>query len=191
MGASTLLEVTNQPTLFSGRHPSALFSDCPEHQQCAAACKSRLYRYLLRVPTGVDNDRVCLFVLANPSTATPEKLDPTVTRCVGYARAWGFGWCVVVNIRAWRATDPSEVPADNRAVGTINDYVVENEALRADLIVCGWGKLGGDAANDVARRILGSRPLYALRTNEDGTPSHPLYLPALLKPVPWRPPAVH
>ena len=153
------------------RRPGAIFSECQR------------YRYLLEWPTGLDNDRVALFVLANPSTATEEQTDPTVARTIAYAKRWGLGWARVVNARAWRETDPQKVPPDPLAIGPENDRTIARAAASAELVVCGWGKLGGargPAVLDVIRGA-GAEPL-ALKLNRDGSPSHPLYLRADLVP---------
>ena len=52
-------------------------------------------------------------------------------------------------------------------------------------VVCGWGKLAGpERSRDVLALIrgVGVTP-HALRLNRDGSPAHPLYLPAKLVPV--------
>lgn len=147
------------------------------------------YRYLLAYPTALSDERVCLWVLANPSTATAEETDPTVARCIAYSRRWGYGWAWVVNVRAWRETDPRKVPDDPLAVGPNNDFWIKWAALRAHLIVCGWGKLGGERGGDVLRLLREAyvRP-HALKLNKDGSPQHPLYLRADLHPIPMEVP---
>lgn len=179
--------MSTQPSLFKAqRVPEAFFSACGTHGgACSSeACQGRRYRYTLRWPTGEDNDRECCFVLANPSTASASEVDPTVRRCIAYAKRWGYGWCVVVNVRAWRATDPKAVPADPLAVGISNDIVIFEAALRAELVVCGWGELGGSqgaVALELIRKA-GKLP-HALKLNADGSPAHPLYLRNSLEPM--------
>ena len=143
--------------------PFAEFSDCEK------------YRYLLGWPALVDGHGIALFVLANPSTATAEKTDPTVSRCIAYATRWGYQWCHVVNVRAWRETDPRLVPADPLAIGPENDAAIVREVGRAGIIICGWGALGGARGPVVLDLIRkhGGVP-FALALNEDGTPRHPL-----------------
>jgi hypothetical protein len=174
-------------TLFSSAEPWGSFSDCEEHGlDCEEPyCDGRKFRYVLRYPTGLDNQRNALAVLANPSSATPDKLDPTITRWVNWCRDWGFGWAVVVNCRAWRATHPKSVPPDPRAIGDENDLFIREYAETCELVVCGWGKLGGVRGPVVLDliRSAGKVP-HALRQNKDGSPCHPLYLPASCKPFP-------
>lgn len=143
------------------------------------------HRYMLAWHTGVANERIALGIFANPSTATKDQLDPTLTRWVNYCRAWGYGWAWVVNVRAWRETNPKLVPADPEAIGPDNDRHIVQACLGAELVVCGWGKLGGargPVALDLIRRA-GKVP-HALKLNQDGSPCHPLFLKADLKPFP-------
>jgi hypothetical protein len=58
-----------------------------------------------------------LFIMLNPSTATEVQNDPTVERCERRARALGFGAFRVLNIFAWRATDPRDMRAAADPVG--------------------------------------------------------------------------
>ena len=170
--------------------PFAQYSECEFHRApgpaCDEDCVGLRYRYLLGYPTAEGgNERICLFVLANPSTATSRKVDPTVARCIKWAGQWGFGWCHVANVRAWRATDPRDVPEDPKAIGPDNDRHIAEACRKAELVVCGWGKLGG-ARGPVVERIIrdtGHVP-HALKLNADGSPGHPLYLPAAARPFP-------
>lgn len=165
-----------QPSLFempAERRPFAVYSPCGR------------YRYVLAWPTGVDNDRYALGALANPSTATHEKTDPTIERWIGYARRWGYGWARVVNARAWRETNPRLLPPDPEAIGPDNDRHIIEQARGAEIVVCGWGKLGGVRGPVVLDliRSAGKVP-HALKLNKDGSPQHPLYLRADAMPFP-------
>lgn len=151
----------------------------------------RRYRYLLKRRIDDANatlDKgVCLWVLANPSIADEVKLDPTLRRCFGYTMAWGYSEMRVVNVRAFVSTDPKQVPADPEAIGPDNWQYIVGQACVADLVVCGYGKLGGERGRQVLSLLFecGARPT-ALRLNDDGSPEHPLYLPAKLTPFPLR-----
>jgi hypothetical protein len=133
------------------------------------------YRYVLAWPTGIGGDKYALFILANPSTATEDKTDPTVTRTINFARRWGFGWSHVVNCRAWRETNPKLLPPDPLAIGPDNDEYIAREVAGAGLVVCGWGALGGDRGTAVLTLLRGlTSEIFALRLNSDGAPAHPL-----------------
>ena len=81
------------------------------------------YRYTLTRVWSLERGLV-LFVGLNPSTADAERDDPTVRRCVGYARRWGFGGVLVANLFAYRATDPRDLLAVSYPIGPRNDEVI-------------------------------------------------------------------
>jgi hypothetical protein len=107
----------------------AVYSDCER------------YRYSL---TRVWNDAGsrALFIMLNPSTATEVQNDPTVERCERRARALGFGAFRVLNIFAWRATDPRDMRAAADPVGPENDSAILDSLPWADSVVCAWGTHG-------------------------------------------------
>lgn len=132
--------------------------------------------------------RTVAFVMLNPSTATHERVDPTVTRCIGYARAWGFTGLLVLNLFALRATDPRKLARATDPVGPLNDELLEAWLPKAELVICAWGN--GGALHQRSRVVLGivqraGRPPMGLQWTKAGEPSHPLYLPALLSPQPF------
>lgn len=176
----------SQLSLIAEPTPWARFSECEEHAGCAIeSCAGRPYRYILAWPTGLQNERAVAFVLANPSTASAEQTDPTVARTIDYAKRWGFGWDFVVNTQAWRATDPKDVPAGERAIGPENDHYIAEACKRAEIVVCGWGKLDNGRGAHVLELIrdTGHVP-YVLKLNDAGSPTHPLYLSSALRPKP-------
>jgi hypothetical protein len=185
----------DQPDLFSmninrNRVASAEFSECEEHREVCRIghCVGRKYRYLLKWPTGLDNDRVALLIAANPSTANADELDPTLTRWRNYCKVWGYGWAWTANVRAWRATNPKDVPPDPLAIGPMNESWLSAAFDAAELVICGWGKLGGSQGIRVARwaeERVPVKPLMALKLNKDGSPCHPLYLRADATPIPY------
>jgi hypothetical protein len=129
------------------------------------------------------------FLMLNPSTADELKLDPSCTRARNYAERWGYGALVVTNIFGWRSTDPSALKEVKDPVGRGNDAAIVKAAQGAKLVVCAWGNHGAhmnraQSVLDLLRK--NSIRVHALRVNGAGHPAHPLYLPASLKPTPWR-----
>jgi hypothetical protein len=163
---------------------ASLLIEHPKAHAVFSPCER--YRYQLWWPTGVTNDRRALGIFANPSTATAEVLDPTLTRWRNYCRDWGFGWAGVVNVRAWRETNPKLVPADPEAIGPDNYNHIIEACLASELVVCGWGKLGGVSQGlyTLGLVIGAGKVPHALKLNKDGSPCHPLYLASRLMPVP-------
>lgn len=139
-----------------------------------------LYRYWLsrRLAMG---ERTVLFVGLNPSKADATDDDPTIRRCVGFARSWGFDWLLMGNPNAWRSTDPKQLPRDPlTAVGPRNQEALKWMAQRSELVVAAWGKTKlNDYARTLSTYILERPGTRCLGCNNDGSPKHPLYLPAI------------
>lgn len=151
------------------------------------------YRYALTRVWEPSAPRV-LFVMLNPSTATERHNDPTVERCERRARAQGFGAVRVVNLFAWRATDPRDLKAAADPIGPRNDAVLIRSVRRwirggDDRAICAWGVLGAHlergAAVETALRATG-RALHHLGLTRGGHPGHPLYIAYARAPESWR-----
>jgi hypothetical protein len=99
----------------------------------------RRWRYSLVRQLEIAPIRRCLFVMLNPSTADEVALDPTVRRCAGFAKAWGYPWLDVANLFAWRSTEPRALLSVDDPVGDENDAAIHALAREASLIVCAWG----------------------------------------------------
>ena len=129
------------------------------------------------------------FVMLNPSTADGEQDDPTIRRCVNFTKALGYDRLEVVNLFAYRATDPLSLISLNH-----NEHPVGPENLDAFNITCNtqdcaiiiaaWGALGGHIGQDETALGWIRRPqlVHALGLTKNGKPRHPLYLPADSKP---------
>ena len=150
--------------------------------QKARFSRCRHYRYSLQRQWHGGRGRV-LFIGLNPSTADHRRDDPTIRRCVGFARDWGFAALEVVNLFAFRATYPQDLKAAADPVGPHNDRWLRRCHRRADLTVACWGNDG--AFRERAGAVLAALDdLYCLRLNRSRQPAHPLYLPAHLEPRP-------
>jgi hypothetical protein len=110
------------------------------------------YRYLLGRRIG-GGDRVGLWVMLNPSTADANEDDATIRRCIGFARREGCGLLEVVNLFAYRATDPAALRLADDPVGPANDHFISKAVERAALVVVAWGAL----RRPLARRLGGRR----------------------------------
>jgi hypothetical protein len=130
----------------------------------------------------------CVFVMLNPSTATAFQLDPTVRRTVSFAKAWGCGALEVVNIFAFRSTDPSALYHHPDPVGIGNDDAIVAAASAGSVVVAAWGTHGAlSGRGEHVRTLLGDAgvDLVALRVTKGGFPGHPLYVPADTVPNPF------
>jgi hypothetical protein len=143
------------------------------------------YRYVL-TRRWASGDRVVNWILLNPSTADGATDDPTVRYVDDFSRRWGFDALVITNLYALRSTDPEKILIAKDPIGPDNDRHLIDCAQSSDLVVCGWGNFGTfDGRGRTIRRLLADAgvPLYCLGTNDNGEPSHPLYLPATRRPT--------
>ena len=134
-----------------------------------------------------------LYVMLNPSTADAEVDDPTIRRCKNFAADWGYTHIDVVNLYAYRATDPADLQRarleGEDIVGPDNlQHVVEMLAM-SHLVIVAWG---ANAETQQPRSpvldMLQDSPfdLYCLGTTQNGNPRHPLYVRKDVTPVEWK-----
>src|SRR5581483_1096528 len=154
--------------------------------QAAVFSADRAYRYRLSRAWG-DGARVC-FVLLNPSTADETQDDPTIRRCIGYAKDWGFGGLEIVNLFALRSTDPRALYRHLEPEGRPeNDEHILQAAHDSELVIVAWGSHGSlnHRSSVVAPALKRVAPTFCLSVLKDGAPGHPLYLPRSAKPQLW------
>lgn len=143
----------------------------------------RTYRYDLW-RRWIGGDGYAMFVGLNPSTADETEDDPTIRRCIAYAKAWGYSGLCMTNLFAYRATEPKKMMQVADPVGPSNDATLRTLAGRAGVVVAAWGTHGTHLGRgDAVRELLPA--LHYLRLTKDGHPGHPLYLPKTLVPVAW------
>lgn len=144
------------------------------------------YRYQLDRRWSESGARLC-WVMLNPSTADHRLDDPTVRRCIAFSKSWGFGAVYVVNLFAWRSTDPRLLPPGREAIGDDCDHYIRTSMELSSMVVCAWGTASAAppevrdllrerscAISDLAK--LSGRTLEAISVTKDGVPGHPLYL---------------
>jgi hypothetical protein len=137
--------------------------------------------------------KACVFVMLNPSTADGEEDDPTIRRCVGYAQAWGYDRLEVLNLFAYRATDPQALLSlihtdDPVGPGNLEAFNHVIRDYKVGTIICAWGVHGAHLGQDeTALGWLRDLPRFALGLTKDGHPKHPLYMPKDAQPVRFRP----
>jgi hypothetical protein len=141
----------------------------------------RLYRYDLW--RRWSDAPYCMFVGLNPSTADETQDDPTIRRCVGYAKRWNYGGLCMVNLFAFRATQPRDMMAAQDPIGPDNDRTLKTLSQGAGIVIAAWGKDGNHMGRD--KQVMALLPhLYCLKQNKDGSPAHPLYLRGDATPYP-------
>lgn len=142
----------------------------------------RQYRYALW-RTWDDTKPIVMFIGLNPSTADENSDDPTLTRCINFAKSWGYGGVCMANLFAYRATDPKKMKAAKAPIGKDNDLWLQQLASSAKLVVGAWGNDGDFLQRSKQVKTL-IKNLHYLKLNKSGEPAHPLYLPAKLTPLP-------
>ena len=156
----------------------AVYSDCEK------------YRYSLSRSWSKSAKRVT-FIMLNPSQATEMRNDPTVERCERRARTLGFAGFTVVNIFAWRETDPKALRKAQNPIGAFNDDAILTASREASTTIAAWGTHGAhlDRGPQVARMLSeqGHR-LHHLGLSKAGHPRHPLYLSYTVTPETWHSP---
>ena len=149
----------------------AIFSDCRKYRYCLTRAWSTI---LPPYKPGYVN-----FIMLNPSTADDQKDDPTIRRCMGFTRRWGFAGLHVTNLFGLRATDPKELRRTEDPHGPRNQVILATLAQTSSLVVCAWGNGGelGDEGRTTAEylREAGVR-LNCLGRTATGQPRHPLYV---------------
>lgn len=152
----------------------------PNH---AVLSPCRNYRYALSRVWDASLPYV-LFIGLNPSTADETEDDPTIRRCIGFAKSWGYGGLVMANLFAWRATEPAEMMRQDDPLGEKNDAWLVELASNAGVVVAAWGNDGSFLQRSAHIRALVT-DLHYLKLNSTGEPAHPLYLKQTLTPVLW------
>lgn len=150
------------------------------HNDGAILSDDKLYRYRLwrTLPDGVIGRG--LFIMLNPSTATASIDDPTIKRCTGFAKRFGWTRYDVVNLFSYRTADPLRLRGVD-SIGPEHHAHALRAILEADVIICAWGAdrlvQGSTFAASMLEgvRAAGKVPL-CLGKNKDGSPCHPLYL---------------
>lgn len=145
----------------------------------------RTYRYMLWRQWDASLPK-CTFIGLNPSTADERVDDPTIRRCIRFARDWGYGRMQMLNIFAYRATDPLVMRLAEDPVGPDNDQWLAKAATVSAMNVAAWGIHG--KYRDRQRYVgllLSGLDIYCLGTTRSGCPRHPLYMRAATQPTLW------
>ncbi len=139
------------------------------------------YRFVLTREWACGLPKACIIML-NPSTADAARDDATIRALIRLLKALGYGGFEVVNLFAYRATDPRELKfADARldVVGPLNNRYIIDAVDRCDVTICAWGAapfvVQSSRGVEVRALMLG-RSLWCFGTTKARAPKHPLYL---------------
>lgn len=147
----------------------ANFSDCGR------------YRYWLSRRWGEDLPMGC-FICTNPSKATALYSDLTMSNCTNLAVQWGGGF-YILNLFAYIATDPKDLPAGSERVGPMNDQAIRYIIEKCDFIVLAWGN-GNKVRSKHVLELLKDQELFCISNNEGGGYLHPSRISYLDYPNP-------
>jgi hypothetical protein len=138
----------------------------------------RTWRYALwRVWKGeIETAKMIAFIGLNPSTADERVDDNTVTRCINFAKGFGFDGMYMLNCYAFRSTNPKGLQTADDAVGPGNDWALQEYSQKAETVVAAWGTICPIEREVRVRKVVG-RELMCLKLTKHGRPQHPLYLP--------------
>ncbi len=143
----------------------------------------RQFRYTLwREVNNLFGSGYVMFIGLNPSIADETKDDPTIRRCIGFAKSWGYSALCMTNLFAFRATDPESMKKQANPVGVDNNYWLKECAKEAGIIIAAWGNHGKYIGRDKQITQM-FQNLYCLGITNIGAPKHPLYLAKDSKPV--------
>lgn len=171
--------------------PDLFVADEPRIVRRATISADNLYRYRL-TRIWEPGKPPLSFVMLNPSTADDRVDDPTIRRCMAFARREGCGGIIVANLYGLRATDPSELLRAADPFGPKNGAallsVLDESVIYDKPVVCAWGTKGGRGAINFAISAKATlAKLMCLGQTKDGHPRHPLYVRGDQPFVEWRP----
>lgn len=181
------MSIRPQPDLFASMEMSAVISECGS------------YRTELRRVWNRDLPLLVVCML-NPSTADHQKNDPTIVTLIHFAKLWGYGGLLIVNLFAFRASEPAAMMKASEPFGpngatlaSAMDYARANGGR----LLAAWGNHGDhhDRAEWFSNRALQiyRLTLICLGTTKGWKPKHPMArgkhrIPRDQQPVIWREP---
>ncbi len=160
----TLIHIERDMTSFlMNTERGAEFSEC-------RTWRYALWRLWSREPA-------VMFIGLNPSTADETQDDPTIRRCINFAKDWGYGGIYMLNLFAFRATNPKDMRDSTDPIGPGNNEALSYYRSKCGLIVAAWGadKHIKKRGSFVIENCIGRR-VECLDFTKDKHPKHPLYV---------------
>lgn len=143
----------------------------------AIISQDQLYRYSLsRI---WDESLLKLLIIGlNPSTADATLDDPTMRRCIDFAKSWGFGSLIMADLFAYRSTDPQNLYGAKDPIDPENNNYLLNLHQKCDQTLVAWGNHGNFLNRDNEVINLLHKEIYCLGITKNNQPKHPLYIRA-------------
>jgi len=147
----------------------------PSPTSGALFSKNRKYRYVLwRI---WDPKKPMLnFICLNPSVADEHQDDPTLRRCIRFAKEWNYGGLYITNLFAYCTVSPKELMKAKKPIGKENDEWLQNITVESKKVVCAWGNNGSHLGRDEVLMEAFECKTYCLGMTKLGHPKHPLYV---------------
>ena len=148
--------------------------------QSAVISTDDKYRYFLS-RSWIGGEGTVAFIGLNPSTADANIDDPTIRRCIAFAKTWGYSSLWMLNLFAYRSTKPEVLRNTVDPIGPENDRWLQDAISKADVVVAAWGnhdQLNGRADQFIKKH---DKPIKALKITNSGAPGHPLYISSSTK----------
>jgi hypothetical protein len=142
----------------------------------------RQYRYCLWREWDKKNCSYAMFIGLNPSTADEVADDPTIRRCVNFAKLWGYGALCMTNLFAYRATAPKVMKSHAAPIGPDNNHWLIELSKNSGVIIAAWGTHGIHLQRDQAVIQMLQGKLSCLGLTKGRNPRHPLYVKSDVKP---------
>jgi hypothetical protein len=89
----------------------------------------------------------------------------------------------VLNLFAFRSTNPTALLGADDPVGPENDATIADVLSGAELVVCAWGAFANGGRSAEVLELVAAP--HCLGVTKDGSPRHPLYVRASTDPLPW------
>ena len=165
--------------------------DPEEPRHGALISKDGVYRYMLWRVLDPGNIRTCVFIMLNPSTADATRDDPTIRRCINFAKREKCGRLEILNLFAFRSPSPAVMKKHPEPIGPNNDLHIRFTVAAASIIILAWGMHGKHQDRDkVIIQMLWNdgldKKVYCLERTRYGSPRHPLYVKANKTLMPFR-----
>lgn len=162
----------------------------------AVLSDDRLHRYwLVRIWTrSLPILVVCMF---NPSTANERDDDPTIKKLCAWAKRWGYGGILVVNLYSLRSSTPDAVRGNERKAWGDAQPAALGEALaiaakQGTPVLVAWGNLASEFDAKPFYAAAEGLPFICLGFTHSGAPKHPMArgrhrIPDDQQPLPYCP----
>src|SRR3990167_1455687 len=111
--------------------------------------ENRKFRYKLWRVWDKSKTKV-MFIGLNPSNANETDPDPTITRCINFAKSWGYGGIVMTNLFAFVSTDPKKLITSGEDL-KINNFTLLDTSTQCEIVIFCWGafKQAKQRMNDI------------------------------------------